>query len=117
MLCEAVTTRGALVPILRIHTNTKTEEGIVAISHLLEEHTWEVDSFWVALFVTPKLMEQILMSKCSTPDVNNITAIFSLFLLMIGRPEATTQATNKPLCTGSCKGSMLHLSSISIQKR
>jgi hypothetical protein len=91
MLCEAAT-EAALPPIWKILANTKKKEVVIAVSQLLEERARQADSFHVAPMVTPELLERIFAFKSSTPDVDNITAGFLLFLLITGLAETTTQA-------------------------
>jgi hypothetical protein len=94
MLCEAMT-EDALPPIWRVLANVKKKEAVVAVSQLLNSRAREADSFHVAPVVTPELLERIFTFKADTEDVDNITSGFSLFLLITGSPEATTQARDR----------------------
>jgi hypothetical protein len=103
MLCEAAT-EVELPPIWKILANIKKKEAVIAVSHLLEERAWEADSFKVAPVVTPELLERIFAFKSGAPDVDDITAGFSLFLLIMGSPEATTQARDRAVVYGLLQG-------------
>jgi hypothetical protein len=91
MVCEAAT-EADLPPIWKILANVKKKEAVIAVSHLFYAPARAVDSFHVAPVVTPELLEWIQAFKAGAPDVDDITAGFSLFLLITGSPEATTQA-------------------------
>jgi hypothetical protein len=92
MLCEAATPAD-LPPIYKILANIKKKDAAIAISHALDERAREGDSTRVSPVVTPELIEPIYAFKAGAPDVDDLTAGFSLFLLFItGSPEATTQA-------------------------
>jgi hypothetical protein len=101
MLCEAAT-EAELPPIWKILANIKKQEAVIAVSHLLLP--WEADSFRVAPVVTPELLECIFAFKSRALDVDNITAGFSLFLLITGSPEAKTQARDCAVVYGLLQG-------------
>jgi hypothetical protein len=103
MLCEAAT-EDTLPPIWRILANVKKKEAVVAVSQLLESRAREADSFFVAPVVTPELLERIFSFKAGAQDVDDITAGFSLFLLITGSPEATTQARDRAVVYGLLQG-------------
>jgi hypothetical protein len=103
MLCEAAT-EDALPPIWRVLANVKKKEAVVAVSQLLNSRAREADSFRVAPVVTPELLERIWAFKAGTEDVDDITAGFSLFLLITGSPEATTQARDRAVVYGLLQG-------------
>lgn len=103
MLCEAVT-EDALPPIWRVLANVKKKEAVVAVSQLLNSRAREADSFHVAPTVTPELLESIWAFKAGTEDVDDITAGFSLFLLITGSPEATTQARDRAVVYSLLQG-------------
>lgn len=65
----------------------------------------QADSFWVAPVVTLELLERIYYSfKAGAPDVDYITAGFSLFLLSTGYPEANLQARERAVMYGMMHG-------------
>jgi hypothetical protein len=103
MLCEAAT-EAELPPIWKILANVKKKEAVIAVSQLFEERARQADSFHVAPMVTPELLERIYAFKAGTPDVNNITAGFSLFMLNTGSPEATLQARDRAVVYGLLHG-------------
>jgi hypothetical protein len=103
MLCEAAT-EAALPPIWRVLANVKKKEAVVAVSQLLEGRAREADSFRVAPVITPELLERIFAFKAGAPDVDDLTAGFSLFLLITGSPEATTQARDRSVVYGLLQG-------------
>jgi hypothetical protein len=91
MLCEAVT-KDSLPPIWKVLANVKKKEVVVAVAQLLEGQAPQADSFHVAPFVTPELLECIFLFQAGAPDVDDLTAGFSLFLPITRSPEVTTQA-------------------------
>jgi hypothetical protein len=115
LLCK-LAMEAALPPIWKLLANVKKKEAVVAVSQLLEEHAWAVDSFPVAPVVTPELLEQIYLFKSRLPDVDNITASFSLFLLSTGSPEANTQAHKQAVVYGMLHGSQVALSLDQLQE-
>jgi hypothetical protein len=103
MLCEAAT-EDSLPPIWKVLANVKKKEAVVAVSQLLEARAREADSFHVAPVVTPELLERISSFKAGAQDVDDLTAGFSLFLLITGSPEATTQARDRAVVYGLLHG-------------
>lgn len=103
LLCEAAT-EAALPPIWRLLANVKKKEAVVAVSQLVEERARNADSFHVAPVVTPELLERIYAFKAGSPDVDDITAGFSLFLLSTGSPEANTRARERSVVYGMLHG-------------
>jgi hypothetical protein len=103
MLCEAVT-EDALPPIWKVLANVKKKEAVVAVSQLLEGRAREADSSHVAPVVTPELLERIFSFQAGAQDVDDLTAGFSLFLLITGSPEATTQARDRAVVYGMLQG-------------
>jgi hypothetical protein len=103
MLCEAPT-EAALPPIWRILANVKKKKAVVAVSQLIEERAREVDLFHFAPVVTPELLERVFGFKSGSPDMDDITARFSLFLLSTGSPEANTQAREQAVVYGMMHG-------------
>jgi hypothetical protein len=100
MLCECAT-EAALPPIWKVLANTKKKEAVLAISQFVDARA--AVSFRVAPVITPELVERIYTFKAGAPDVDDITAGYSLFLLTTGSPEANTQARDR-----SVVYSMLH---------
>jgi hypothetical protein len=84
--------------------NIKKKEAVIAVSHLLEERAREAESFRIAPVVTPEPLDRIFAFKSGAPDVDDITAGFSLFLLITGSPEATTQARDCVVVYGLLQG-------------
>jgi hypothetical protein len=103
MLCESMT-KDTLPLIWRVLASVKKKEAVVAISQLLESRAREADSFLVAPVVTPELLERLFSFKAGTQDVEDITAGFSLFLLITRSPEATTQARDRAVMYGLLQG-------------
>jgi hypothetical protein len=103
LLCEAATDE-ALPPIWTVLANVKKKEAVVAVSQLLEERARNQDSFRVAPVVMPELLERIYSFKSGAPDVDDITAGFSLFLLLTGSPEANTKAREGAVVYGMMYG-------------
>jgi hypothetical protein len=103
MLCESAT-EAELPPIWKVLANVKKKEAVIAVSQLLEEWARQADSFHVAPVVTPELLEQIYAFKAGTPDVDDITAGFLLFLLTTGSPEANSQARDRAVVYGLLHG-------------
>jgi hypothetical protein len=103
LLCEAATEE-LLPPIWAVLANVKKKEAVVAVSQLLEERARHMDSFRVAPVVTPELLERIYSFKSGAPDVDDITAGFSLFLLSTGSPEANTKARERAVVYGMMYG-------------
>jgi hypothetical protein len=103
LLCEAPTEE-ALPPIWTVLANVKKKEAVVAVSQLLEDRARHMDSFRVAPVVTPELLERIYSFKSGAPDVDDITAGFSLFLLSTGSPEANTKARERAVVYGMMYG-------------
>jgi hypothetical protein len=103
MLCESVT-KDSLPLIWRVLANVKKKEAVVAVSQLLESRAREADSFLVAPVITPELLERIFSFKASIQDVDNITASFSVFLLITGSPEAIAQARDHAVVYGLLQG-------------
>jgi hypothetical protein len=100
LLCEAVTEE-ALPPIWAVLANVKKKEAMVAVSQLLEERAHHMDSFYMVPVVMPKkLLERIYSFKSGAPDMDNIMAGFSLFLLLTGSPEANTKACEHAIVYG-----------------
>jgi hypothetical protein len=89
---------------LEIAGKCKKKEAVVAVSQLVEEWARGADSFHVAPVVTPELLECIYAFKASSPDVNDVTAGFSLFLLSTGLPEASTKARERSVVYGMLHG-------------
>jgi hypothetical protein len=94
MLCESAT-EAHLPPIWKVLANVKKKEAVMAVSQLVEERAWQADSFRVSPVITPELLEWIYSFKAGAPDVGDITAGFSLFLLSTGSPEVNTQARER----------------------
>jgi hypothetical protein len=103
LLCESAT-ETALPPIWKLLANVKKKEAVVAVSQLVEERACDADSFHVAPVVTPELLERIYAFKAGSPDVDDITAGFSLFLLSTGSPEANTKARERSVVYGMLHG-------------
>jgi hypothetical protein len=61
-------------------------------------------SFHVAPVIMPELVERIYTFKAGAPDVDDITAGYSLFLLTTGSPEANTQARERAMVYGMLHG-------------
>jgi hypothetical protein len=103
LLCEAAT-EASLPPIWKLLANLKKKEAVVAVSQMIEARAREGDSYHVAPVVTPELLERIYAFKAGSPDVDDITGGFSLFLLSTGTPEANTQARERSVVYGMLHG-------------
>jgi hypothetical protein len=103
MLCESAT-EATLPPIWKLLANLKKKEAVVAVSQLIESRARDGDSYRVAPVVTPELLERIYSFKAGSPDVDDITGGFSLFLLSTGSPEANTQARERSVVYGMLHG-------------
>jgi hypothetical protein len=101
MLCECATEE-MLPPIWKILANSKKKEAVLAVSQLVDARA--AVSFRVAPVVTPELVERIYTFKAGAPDVDDITAGYSLFLLTTGSPEANTQARERSVVYGMLHG-------------
>jgi hypothetical protein len=76
--------------------NTKKKEAVLAVSQFVD--ACMVVSFRVAPVITPELIERIYTFKAGAPDVDDVTARYSLFLLTTSSLEATRAlATNSRL--------------------
>jgi hypothetical protein len=104
LLCKAVTEE-ALPPIWAVLANVKKKEAVVAVSQLLEEWVHNMDSFRVVPVIMPdELLECIYSFKLGAPDVDDITAGFSLFLSSTGSPEVNTKARERAIVYGMMYG-------------